>query len=397
MRFSRSYVVIVIRRSLHQRPPRVSGCSALNHVRCFSALSLRIRPDLDFRTGSMTMESPSEKRPKFVHSWNFDKLKPENVNQRLEEIIEYAKEAFDSVGSLPLDAVTYENTIQVLANVTAKTSTDVYPLIFIRVSSTNPELREASTEAQKKFEGFEVEMSMRKDIFDRICEFEKKFGTESLSPEASRYVKKLIRDGKRCGLHLDEEVRKEIKSIKKKISDLEVNFQRNIVEDKTFLLLSAEELAGLPQDFIDSLEKVDGKSKVTMQYPHYFPVVKKCTVAATRQKVDTAFQSRCMKENVPILEELIQLRHKQAQLLGYPNHATYIQEIRMAKKPETVETFLTELSRKLQPLWAKEREMFLQLKKEQCEASGEVFVSKINIWDMQFLSTLVEEKFYQVS
>ena len=34
----------------------------------------------------------------------------------------------------------------------------------------------------------------------------------------------------------------------------------------------------------------------------------------------------------------------------------------MAKTPETVESFLEELAVKLQPLWAKEREVMLKLK-----------------------------------
>lgn len=40
---------------------------------------------------------------------------------------------------------------------------------------------------------------------------------------------------------------------------------------------------------------------------------------------------RCIKENTPILEELIQLRQKQADLLGYKNHAAYIQEVKKFK------------------------------------------------------------------
>lgn len=72
-----------------------------------------------------------------------------------------------------------------------------------------------------------------------------------------------------------------------------------------------------------------------------------------------------MEENTPILEELITLRQKQAELLGYMNHAAYVLEERMAKNPENVSQFLTELAAKLQPLWEKERVDMLNLKKEE--------------------------------
>jgi thimet oligopeptidase len=40
--------------------------------------------------------------------------------------------------------------------------------------------------------------------------------------------------------------------------------------------------------------------------------------------MERAFNQRCMKENTPILEELVRLRAEQAAILGYENHASYM-------------------------------------------------------------------------
>ena len=58
---------------------------------------------------------------------------------------------------------------------------------------------------------------------------------KDLDSELDRYVKRVITEGKRNGLHLPEEKRDQIKKIKKRMSELAVNFQKNLNEDTTHL------------------------------------------------------------------------------------------------------------------------------------------------------------------
>jgi thimet oligopeptidase len=133
-----------------------------------------------------------------------------------------------------------------------------------------------------------------------------------------------------------------------------------------------------------------------MKYPHFFPVSRKCKNAETRQKLETTYQSRCLEENTKILEQLVELRQDQADLLGYENHAAYIHELRMAKNPAIVKKFLGDLAEKLQPLWAEEKKELLQLKETECKENGLDFDGKLNFWDMRYYSNMIEEKKYSV-
>lgn len=133
-----------------------------------------------------------------------------------------------------------------------------------------------------------------------------------------------------------------------------------------------------------------------MKYPHFFPVSRKCKVAETREKLEIAYQSRCLEENTKILEELVQLRQEQADLLGYDTHAAYVQELRMAKNPSNVKKFLSDLAVKLQPLWAQEQKELLDLKEAECKANGWTFNGKLNFWDMRYYCNMIEETKYKV-
>ena len=55
-----------------------------------------------------------------------------------------------------------------------------------------------------------------------------------------------------------------------------------------------------------------------------------------------------------MLEELASLRREAAALLGYASHAHYVLETRMARSPEAVATFLSDLCRDLRPLHGSE-------------------------------------------
>ena len=130
------------------------------------------------------------------------------------------------------------------------------PLDFAQHCATEKEIRDASVEATKKLSDFGVEISMRKDIFDRISALQNHPGFEALSPEQKRFVKKEITNGRRNGLHLSEEQRSEITKIKKKISELGTDYSSNMNEDTSFLEFTEQELIGVPHDLVNSFEKV---------------------------------------------------------------------------------------------------------------------------------------------
>ncbi|KAG0411015.1 hypothetical protein HPB47_011850 [Ixodes persulcatus] len=262
--------------------------------------------------------------------------------------------------------------------------------------STSKELRDASSEASRMLDEFEVECGMRPDIFEKLQALEK-MDTSSLSAEMKRFLEKLIRLRKRDGLHLSPEVQKQVKDLKNEINELSLKFSKAINEENAVLEFTEEELKGLPEEFVKNLDQAEsGKRRVTLKYPHVIPIMKMAVNAETRRRVNFAFDNRCVEENTPLLEKAISLKHKKAKLLDYETHADFITEILMARNSGNVRRFLTELAEKLQPLWQKEKQLLLQYKKEECESQGIPFDGKLNAWDLSYYKNLVEERVYKV-
>lgn len=323
-------------------------------------------------------------------------LTPDQIHQLTDDLIAKTKKVYDTVGALDLSTVSYENTLKALADVEVEYTVQRNMLDFPQHVSSCKDVRTASTEADKKLSEFDVEMSMREDVYQRIVALEEKL-TESLSTEAKRYMERLIKLGKRNGLHLPKEKQEEIKKIKKQLSNLGIDFNKYLNEDTTTLSFSREELGGLPEDFLSSLEKDEsGKLKLTLKYPHYFPTIKKCFVPETRKKLEAAFNSRCKEENSAILKELVELRSQKSSLLGFSTHADFVLEMNMAKSSKKVAGFLEDLARKLKPLGEEERAVILKLKEKECQKRNLPFTGELHAWDMRYYMTQVEETQYAV-
>ncbi|KAK6188206.1 hypothetical protein SNE40_004436 [Patella caerulea] len=326
-------------------------------------------------------------------SW---KINNDRIKSESKELIDVTKKIYDKIGSLKPSDVNFKNVIKALADNDCWYAVKRNNIDFLQHVSPDKTLRDVSMEADKTLSEFDVEMSMRQDVFDALITYQSKYPKEG-SEETRRYVERQIKLGKRNGLHLSKEIQDKIKAQKKRMSDLSIDFGKNLNEENTTLEFTEEELVGLPEDFVKSLDKADnGKLKVTLKYPHYFPCMKKARNPETRKRLEIAFNSRCMKENVPILEELIKLRHEKSQLLGFPDHASFVLDMRMAKSPDSVATFLGDLAKKLQPLKDAEIKLFLDYKKEECEKYGFTFDNILNMWDFRYYMTMVEEKKYAV-
>nr|CAH8845584.1 unnamed protein product [Trichobilharzia regenti] len=319
----------------------------------------------------------------------------EEIKSRTSSLVDYAHSVYNKVGESK-DASSYKSVVLPMSLFEAVYQTERSCLDFPQYTHPSAVIRDASCEAARKLSDVEVELEMRKDIFEKFVSIQSSMN-ESLSDEYRRYVNRKVQLGRRNGLHLDSDSRKIIETLNKEESQLCIDFSRALNEENTVLEFTDEELAGCPTDFINSLKKLpSGKREISLKYPHYYPAIQMACNPETRRVLQTMFNSRCVKENTPILKRLMELRKERATILGFPTHADFMLDLRMAKTAANVDNFLNNIGSKLEKARRKETQRLLELKKEECERLGYPFNNRIDPWDINYYMNKVKEKDYSL-
>ncbi|KAJ1672553.1 metalloendopeptidase, partial [Spiromyces aspiralis] len=244
---------------------------------------------------------------------------------------------------------------------------------------------------------------MREDVYARILKVvENRAIIESLSPLDRRLVERIDRDYRRSGLRLDRAKREELRKIKQELAELASQFSRHISEEDAEVLYTRGELSGMPDSFFDGRETrvddADGVEKfvVTTKYPDLYPVLMHAKRWQARKALKLKEETRC-PENIAIIEKAIKLRYQAAQLMGYRTHADYQLEIMMAKKPDHVTKFESDLRARLNVLAELELKTMDELKAEELESFGEPVDTTLYSWDYLYYKNLIKERQYNVS
>lgn len=254
-------------------------------------------------------------------------------------------------------------------------------------------LRDACTDADTKLSAYAIESGSRKDLFSALSAYAETAEAKALDGEQRRCLERKLRDFRRVGLHLDEATSKQVKDINTRCSELGIAFSKALGEENASFNFSLEELDGCPDSYIAERKQEDGSYKLTLKYPCYIPVMERCKVAETRRKMEAAFNSRCKEGNTKILEELVQLRHRKAKLMGFDTHADFITTVRMSGGGEKVKNFLSELGAKLKPLLESDLTVLRQMKEADGYPAAEC---DIHAWDRSFYCKRLEETKHQV-
>ena len=324
---------------------------------------------------------------------------PTSIVDDAKRLIEHSRNVQDQiVRNVQPEAANFANVLQPLAHAENAMNLERRILGFYMEVSAEPKLRDASTEATELLNNFGIETAMREDLFQRVDAVLKK--NEELDPESYHLLQKQHKNYIRNGMKLPEGPKRDrLKEIQKRLQQLDIEFGKNQNEENSGIWFEPQELIGMPEDVLAELEKGTGentgKVRLTLEVPDRFAALKYARNSEIRKRVFIAFENEG-DLNVSILHETVILRDEAARLLGYPNHAAFRIEEKMAKTPETVNIFLNDLRSRLSAGGQRELEILKQLKKADLDSREEEFDVQFFLWDLDFYKEILLEKQYSV-
>jgi thimet oligopeptidase len=311
-------------------------------------------------------------------------------NQSVERAIEQANASIAKIIAIPDASRTFTNTIAALDETFAKFENDTQMVIFMSNVHPDADIRDASTKAEEKFLNFIVDVWKREDLYKAVKAFADT--NPKLEGDEARLLSFILRDYKRSGLSLTADKRAELATIEKEIGKLIIDFNKNTAEDESAVMLTKEELKGMPESFINNLPHNNGVYICNMQAPTYMPLMENAELESTRQKVWMTHKRRAGTKNIAVLEKVLKLRADQAKLLGYQNNADYEIEARMAKEPETVREFYKTLAPLVRE---KAKQDFAEFEAAKRIQSGDA-KSTLKPWDFAFIKNHLQKTKYAV-
>jgi len=219
----------------------------------------------------------------------------------------------------------------------------------VNEANTNPEMQKIAKEVAPLLSAHYDNIWLNDKLFARVKAVNDIKEALNLTTEQQMLLKKVYDNFVRGGANLPEDQKAEFRKINEQLSLLSINFGENLLaetNDFTLVIEDEKDLSGLPESVKAAAAEtakeqgLEGKWVFTLQKPSLIPFI---TYAENRENREYLFKGYIERgnnnnehDNKAIVSEIVNLRLRRANMLGYDTHADYVLDNNMAKTPDKV-------------------------------------------------------------
>lgn len=270
----------------------------------------------------------------------------ESLSQDIQAHIDAAQVLLDQILAVEGER-TVENTLETMNRMAIELDAAGAKSSLFENVHPDADVRTAAEKGSQDVSAFVTELSLNRDVYDALAAVDVS-GADAITQRLHEHS---LRDYRRAGVDKDDATREKIRSLREELVEIGQEFDRNIREGvRNIELDSVDDLAGLPQDYIEAHEPDEnGKITITTRYPDYIPFMTYAKNGEARQKLYLEYNNRAYPENQEVFSRLLEKRYELARTLGYENWADYITDDKMIGSPENVADFLQQLDDAARP------------------------------------------------
>lgn len=218
------------------------------------------------------------------------------------------------------------------------------------------EVRQLAENFEQEADKLATDLRLDRELYDALAGVD----ADGLGADEARLLRLSLRDFTRAGVDRDDDVRARLRELAERETALGQEFSKNIREDVHTVRLRPEQLAGLPDDYVEAHPVGDdGLVAITTDYPDVYPFITFADDADARRELHIEFARRGWPDNDALLRELLTLRAEHAQLLGYPGWPDYDAEVKMIGSGDEIGRFIDRVTEAAAESGQRDRDVLL--------------------------------------
>ena len=263
----------------------------------------------------------------------FDAIRPEHVAPAIDALLADANAALETAVSAAVPAE-YEAMSAVLDVATERLGKAWGAVSHLNAVADTPELRAAYTANLPKLTEFHTRLGADERLYAKYKAIAASPAAAGLTTPRRKALANALRDFVLSGAELQPAAKTRFAAIQARVADLEQQYSEHVLDatDGFAYFATVAELEGVPADVMQATREAaqaEGKEghKLTLHYPVYGPVMQYATQRALRKTLYTAYVTRASelgppeRDNGPLMQALLALRHEAAELLGHASYA----------------------------------------------------------------------------
>lgn len=336
----------------------------------------------------------------------FSEIRPEHVEPAIDQVLADNRRALKALLAQP-GPFTWESLVHPLNLLEDRLARVWSPVRHMNSVVNGEDLRAAYNACLPKLSDYGTELGQNVDLYEAYKSLEQGPDREQLDAAQRKVIHDALRDFHLSGVDLPADRKARYKVIAQELSHLQSRFEENVL-DSTHAwnrqVTDAAELAGLPDSALDMLAQTARQADregwvITLEFPSYHAVMTHARNRALREEVYTAFVTRASDQgphdrsydNSALMEQILALRHEQAQMLGFPNFAELSLATKMAESPRAVTEFLSDLARRSRPRAEQELDELRRFAADRLE------LTDLQAWDIAYASEQLRRHAFDLS